>query len=52
MRQVVAKKYLLGSFLDEVPDISNEKRDAGENVFGIYAWPFCGSDGTPDGQGW
>ena len=29
------------------------KKDGKENiVLGLYAWPFWGSDGAPNGQGW
>ena len=33
--------------------LATKKKMIGEMVFfGVYVWPFWGSDGAPDGQEW
>ena len=45
---VVAKNSKCSHFWDEVPDISNENRDAVENdVFRVYVWLFWALIGLP-----
>ena len=33
--------------------LATKEKMEGKMVFlGVYVWPFWGSDGAPDGQGW